>query len=722
MYNSTGDYSRSKIYLEKAEEFYQKSGYLSIEGKINLMNSLSSSLRNLGDLENAKKYYEKGIEMAMKDFSFSSYQILSFYAFNLGNEGNLKKGDEVLRNLLARVTKKIGINSLDYFEVLALYADFLYDFKIDEDRSLELYRKCIKYFDEQGNSFLKYDVKINCATILSDRHMFEEALTILNSLLFPADSLTSGLDILKNPVLENINADKDMLDVIQARYMILKKYNTEFPDQRILEATSNTSELIIALLDKIRINISEEESRLLLGNRYRNSYLTVINDYYNLFLNTGNEKYFAKAFEYTEKSKIAGLLTATRELKATQFHVPAELADKERELQSEIAILNDRISGKSYVANKTDELVKTWNNNLFLTVRKRDSLVKVFEREFPEYYSIQYNTNVITPSMIPDIIGRHSNYISFVVSDTNVFISVVNRKFNKLLSVKIDSALFENVKQFRSMLSSPNFNNAGDDFKKYQVTGFGIYEKLFTPIREYLISDRLLISPDNLLSYIPFETLPVNHDLTEQLSYKKIKYMMEEYDISYTYSATLLAENKGQNKKPGHDAIAFAPDYSEPVNIENLFQIRQQQGNLLQDLPFARDEAEYVSKILGGKLLMNGDAKESVFKSEASNYDIIHLAMHTVLDDNDPMYSTLIFSPESSDVDDRYLRTYEIYGIPLKSRMVVLSSCNTGSGKLFSGEGILSLARGFIYSGSESVVMSMWEIEDRAGTDRKSVV
>ena len=49
--------------------------------------------------------------------------------------------------------------------------------------------------------------------------------------------------------------------------------------------------------------------------------------------------------------------------------------------------------------------------------------------------------------------------------------------------------------------------------------------------------------------------------------------------------------------------------------------------------------------------------------------------------------------------------------------MVVLSSCNTGTGLLYSGEGILSLARGFIYSGSQSVVMSMWEIEDKSGTD-----
>jgi CHAT domain-containing protein len=49
--------------------------------------------------------------------------------------------------------------------------------------------------------------------------------------------------------------------------------------------------------------------------------------------------------------------------------------------------------------------------------------------------------------------------------------------------------------------------------------------------------------------------------------------------------------------------------------------------------------------------------------------------------------------------------------------MVVLSSCNTGIGMLYSGEGILSLARGFIYSGSLSVVMSMWEIEDKSGTE-----
>ena len=267
------------------------------------------------------------------------------------------------------------------------------------------------------------------------------------------------------------------------------------------------------------------------------------------------------------------------------------------------------------------------------------------------------------------------------------------------------------------MLSAPDFNDARKDYMNFQKTGYDLFSILIAPVEDYFISERVLISPDNLLSYLPFETLPVKNSSNSNLSYKEIEFMMEEYDISYTYSATFMAENLRNKKSNGSKVIAFAPDYSDPVNIQELYQKRQQQGNILYDLPYARMEAEYVSKKLGGKLLINESARESEFKKDAPDFDIIHLAMHTVLDDDNPMRSTLIFSPDSTGTEDRFLRTYEIYNIPLKARMVVLSSCNTGTGKLFSGEGILSLARGFIYSGCESVVMSMWEIEDRAGTD-----
>jgi CHAT domain-containing protein len=199
--------------------------------------------------------------------------------------------------------------------------------------------------------------------------------------------------------------------------------------------------------------------------------------------------------------------------------------------------------------------------------------------------------------------------------------------------------------------------------------------------------------------------------------YRDIAYLMNDFDISYTYSATFMAESVKKEYSLSNKLIAFAPNYSEPVDIKTVVIDRQTENGKLSDLPYARLEAEYVSDITGGELYENEDAKESVFKAESGKYDIIHLAMHTVLNDKDPMYSTLIFSPEDDSVDDSYLKTYEVYGIPLKAKMVVLSSCNTGTGFLYSGEGILSLARGFIYSGGQSVVMSMWEIEDRSGTE-----
>jgi CHAT domain-containing protein len=199
--------------------------------------------------------------------------------------------------------------------------------------------------------------------------------------------------------------------------------------------------------------------------------------------------------------------------------------------------------------------------------------------------------------------------------------------------------------------------------------------------------------------------------------YRDLPYLMDVFDISYTYSATFMEESGKESYGISNKLIAFAPDYPEPINIQSVFMSRQANTGVLLDLPYARQEAEFVSKITNGRLFEYSEAKESVYKTESGKYDIIHLAMHTLLNDKEPMRSTLIFSPESDSTEDGYLKTYEVYGIPLKAKMVVLSSCNTGNGFLSSGEGILSLARGFIYSGSQSVVMSMWEIEDKSGTD-----
>jgi CHAT domain-containing protein len=265
-------------------------------------------------------------------------------------------------------------------------------------------------------------------------------------------------------------------------------------------------------------------------------------------------------------------------------------------------------------------------------------------------------------------------------------------------------------------MPSPS-DNAALKFKEFQLVGYRLYKKLIDPVKSSLISDKIYISPDNILSYLPFETILSSPLSVDAVKYRDLSYLMNTYDISYTYSATFMAEYIKHESKKSNTLIAFAPNYPEPIDIQKVLMSRQASGGVLNDLPYARREAEFVTRLTGGKLYENDEAKESVFKQESGLYDIIHLSMHTVLNDKDPMHSTLIFSHMNDTIDDGYLKTFEIYGIPLKAKMVILSSCNTGSGRMSSGEGILSLARGFIYSGSQSVVMSLWEIEDKSGTE-----
>ncbi len=719
LYSRLADFTKAKIYLDQAESIYKKYNLERNVNYINLMNSMAITYGALGSTEKSDKYYEEGVTLAIANNSPVAFNFVNSYAIILGNTGKKEKGESLLSDALTRAGIVYGKESRNYFEVLNNYANFLREYKIDNSRSLEYYAKCIDYVrNNQQDIFLKDPVYLGYSLSLAEADEPFKALETIQSLLFSDYWKSNGVGIYDNPDIITIKPDKKSLKILKTKYKILWDLYRKSPDQKTLEAASNTSELIVSLLEKVRINISEEESRLILGDKYRDSYLNAIRDFYELYNITSDRHFLEKVFEYSEKSKVSGLLTSTRELKAAQFHIPADIADSEKKLQRDLSLFNARISEESVSEEPDTILINKWKENLLESTRKRDSLILVFEKQYPEYYALKYNTSVADLKDVPKITGHNGNYINYVISDTTVYVFVANRKRQQILAIPVDSSFFNDIRQFRQLLSIPSpSDNAKMAFQAYQIVGFRLYKALIDPVRKYLVSDKLLISPDNILSYIPFEAIPTASSSRESIFYRDIPYMMDEFDISYTYSATFMSESIKKENSLTNKLIAFAPDYPEPIDIKSVLMKRQSELGLLYDLPYARREAEYVSGITGGKLYMNKDARESVYKAESGNYDIIHLAMHTLLNDKDPMYSTLIFSHENDTTDDRYLKTYEIYGIPLKAKMVVLSSCNTGSGFLSSGEGILSLARGFVYSGSQSVVMSMWEIEDKSGTE-----
>ncbi|HUU99725.1 MAG TPA: CHAT domain-containing tetratricopeptide repeat protein [Bacteroidales bacterium] len=713
------DYSKARLYLEKSEALYLLGSIDKDESYVNLLNNLAIVYGALGLNDKSGEYYEMGIQMSELYNSARTFNLINSYAILLGNSGRTDKGKALLANSVEKAKKIYGSDSRDYIAVLKDYAEYLIIFKIDKEKSLILYKQCFDYVNiNREDLSLKDPVLLGYAVALSENGEPAKALEIVQELLYPDFAEKSNFDITDNPEIEKIPPDRKSLSVLRAKYKILWEIYKENGEFDILKAIGNTSEVIISVLEKVRINISEEESRLVLGDRYRDSYLFAIRDFDLCYRKTNDLSFLEKAFKYAEKSKVAGLLSSTRELRASQFHIPSNLAELEKSLQKEISFNNALLAEENNKKKPDLSLVSEWSGNLLRFTQKRDSLIDLFERKYPDYYLIKYNTQVAKLRDIPGIIGRQSNYFNYVVSDTVLYLFVVNRKHQQLLSISIDSTFYNKIRDFRNLLSMPSpLNNARTEFMQFQELGTDLYKTLVEPARRYMISDQILISPDNILSYLPFETLPTMAVSGKDIVYQELSYMMRDFKISYTYSVTLMAESSRKEFSLANSLIAFAPVYTERINIDSLLYSRQGKLNILYDLPYARQEAEYVADLSGGKIYINNEAIESVFKSESGQFDIIHLAMHTVLNDRFPMHSKMIFYLGRDSAEDNLLNTYEVYGIPLKAKMVVLSSCNTGTGILHSGEGILSLARGFIYSGSQSVIMSMWEIEDKSGME-----
>ncbi len=718
-YSTIGDFSKGRIYLEKAESIYRESGALLNRNYINLINSLAVTYGNLGLNDKEKEYFEKGIELATSNYSLEAFNIINSYALKQGNAGRQEKGEAMLREIVKKVKSRPGADSRFYIQALKYYADYLMNFSNDTGYPLKLYEECVKYsVNHTEDKYLNNTIQEGYAEALYRNGETLQALHIIQNLLFPSGYSDSPDGLNQNPPSDSLRADRATIELLSLKYKILHSLYSTSSDLKVLEAAASTTELIVSILDRMRINISEDESRVVLADRYRSAYLLAIENFELCYKKTSDKIFLGKAFEYAERSKVAGLLAATRELNAIQFHIPPNIATLERSLQGQIGYCNSRISIE-YDKEKPDlKLIAELKEDLLSVIRKRDSLVSIFEKQYPGYYALKYNTKVPSMDEIPSITGKHNNYLNYVLSDSMLYIFLVNNKNREIATFRIDSSFMAKLRNFRNLLSDPSASeNARTKFIDYCRTGYELYRILVEPLRKYFISDKLIISPDNILSYLPFETLLSSAGNGNELNYRELNYLMNDFSISYTYSAAFMKESIKMDSRPPGNLVVFAPAYTKALNTDSLLFGRQSVSGILIDLPEARQEAEYVSKIFKGKLYLANEAKESVFKKVAGNYGIIHLAMHAFLNDRNPMNSAMIFDQSGDSPEDGLLRTYEVYGLHLNSRMVVLSSCNTGSGKLSSGEGILSLARGFLYSGSRSVVMSMWKIDDKSGTE-----
>ena len=206
--------------------------------------------------------------------------------------------------------------------------------------------------------------------------------------------------------------------------------------------------------------------------------------------------------------------------------------------------------------------------------------------------------------------------------------------------------------------------------------------------------DRLLLIPHGILHYLPFSILPRDPASSG--------YLISDYAIGFLPSSAILVY-PGERRSAKRTILALAPE--------------------LGSLRFAAQEAKRVADLFAPeKLLLVGDkATETELKSRAGEFKVLHLATHGRLNKMNPLLSALELQP-GSEGDDGHLEVHEVLDLEIAADLVTLSACETALGSSYfaevpEGDDFVGLTRAFLHAGGESVLATLWEVDDRSTLD-----
>ena len=541
---------------------------------------------------------------------------------------------------------------------------------------------------------------------------FQQALVAL----LPNSTTTTSKRI---PSLESIDPDLFAINALNNKARaFLAIYNTQSHDPENLILSLDTYELVISLIDKIKSSFTTEESKLTLANDIRNAFNGAIFVAEKLYALSHEKVYKVKAFTLSEKSKSALLYDAIRDIDAKILaNIPVNLQQEEQGLKEDLASYHNLIYEEDRKKSPDNQKLILWKNKVFKLKQKYDSLIGYFESEYPSYYKLKYDNRVISPDSLQINLKDDQVFIEYTLTDSILITFVITNKTFDTFVQRNAREVIENVNVLRQQFTHQNLINYDKkDFRQFIAVTRQLYNDLILPIEQLLGDKRLIFIPDGELGYLSFDVLLTETVDSNLMDYKRLPYLILKNPISYSSSATILFARQKIEKSSGMgQLVAFAPSYENPNEGQQSSNTPavSSRGNLLP-IPGVKDEVISILKIFQGKKFMDTRATVSNFKKYAEHYDILHLAMHTIIDDKSPMYSKLVFYPEEDSVNGGYINTYELFNMNFHGELAVLSACNTGSGKLENGEGIISLARGFMHSGLSSIVMTLWEVQDHS--------
>jgi CHAT domain-containing protein len=715
LHHEAGDFQRGLDYYLQALPLFAEAP----PRRAIALNNIGVAYNSLGEPERALDYLQKSLEI-LKPGTDRSAEALTLH--NIGHAYNrLTKYQEALNyyNQALAMVQKIGNRSLEAqtFDLLGA----TYSAMGQPQKAVDLHQQSLEIQRTAKNIRREAFSHANLAHVYLLLDQPQKAL----------DHYNQALAISRN--LDDLHSAANSLEG-RARAQ-LKRGN-------LAEARKDVEESL-SLTETVRARSGSQSLRASYLASREKAYDLYIDVLMQLHAKDPAARHDAEALQASERGRARSLLELLNEASADiRQGVSPDLVKREREIRQLInAKAQRQIQLKAQNGNRQE--IETFDKEIRALEDEYQQVQVAIRKASPAYAELT-QPQPLGLKAIQQLLDPNTVLLEYSLGDEHSYLWAVTQDSLKTFALpkgeeirKVAQQVYESLTA-RSVLKSletpaQRQSRIAQADAQFQQSSTELARMILAPAAAEFGTKRLVLIADGTLQYVPFAALPVPGSTRP---------LIVDHELVSLPSASSLAIQRQSlaNRKPAPKAVAVIAD---PVfsSRDSRFKSRSPSSSSSSDddtriiehvgvgsagqlnvrrLPFTRQEADRILAVapVGANLkAVDFRANRSIATSgELSNYRYVHFATHGYLDTSRAGLSAIVLSlvDEQGKAQDGFLRTHDIYNLKLPAELVVLSACETGLGKEVKGEGLDGLTRGFMYAGARRVVVSLWNVNDKA--------
>ncbi|NEO54610.1 MAG: tetratricopeptide repeat protein [Okeania sp. SIO3B5] len=700
VYYSLGEKQKALNYYQQALPLSQEVGDQSREAYT--LNNIGTVYHSLGEKQKALKYYQQALplfqQVGDQSREASTFNNIGGVYHSLGEKQKALKYYQQALPILRQVGDRGG-EATTLNNIGGVYHSLG-----EKQKALNFFNQALPILRQVRDRGVEATTLNNIGYVYNDLGEKQKALNYYQQAL---------------PILQQVG-DRGGEATTLSNIARLKRNEGNFTESLTFIEKS------IEIIEDLRTNIVAQD--------LRTSYFATVQDKYQFYIDllmilhkqNPNKGYDVKALNASERSRARSLLDILAESGADiKTGVNPQLLAQEKQLLQKLNTLDQarQLNTPGYNLDELKQQIETLSNQL-------QQLEVKIKQSSPRYANLKYPDPLTASEIQQQVIDKESILLQYSLGEDRSYLWLVTPTEISSYELPSRAEIEELAKQFREEITS---------LSPVPETGNKLSEILLSPVANKLENKRLLIVGDGILQTIPFAALPLPQNLN-QTNYQPLIVNHEIVTLPSASSIAILREQvKGRTPAPKKVAV-----FADPVFEDNdpRFQTASQTKNetetkdliamaltrSLEDflgvsfnrLEGTRQEAEAILALVPDnleQLSLDFDAnRETAINPSLSQYQIVHLATHGLLNETQPELSGLVLSlyDKTGKGKPGFLQLNDIFNLEMPAELVVLSACQTGIGEEIRGEGLVSLTRGFMYAGAKRVVVSLWSVEDNS--------